>query len=78
MCELMFWYNIMRELVPIVFSCGFIISILSWVTAYVIWILDDKISKTFLLMPLVIAVLGLCYYIGMERLAFNLTNGGPC
>ena len=72
MSEFRFWYDIMVNCAPIVIICGLLASLLSLFHALSVWAETDKISKTYLFIPVVIIILGFCYYIGMERLMFEL------
>jgi len=67
-----FWHSIMVSCLPAAAICGLLASLLSLFGVFIVWVDTEKFSKTFLLIPVVIVILSFCYYIGVERLAFEL------
>ncbi len=76
--ELLFWYDIMSSCALGAIICGILFSIISLLCAFNVWVETEKFSKTYLLIPVVIVILGFCYYIGMERLMLEIYRNGPC
>ncbi len=76
--ELRFWYDIMSNCALGAIICGIIFSVVSLFCAFNVWVETEKYPKRYLLIPVVIVILGFCYYIGMERLAFEMDVNGPC
>ena len=76
MNEFEFWYNIMRDCESGALICGVLTSIVSIIYIVGTWIETNKFYKRYLIIPVTIIILGFCYYIGMERLLFEVK--GPC
>ncbi len=78
MNEFRFWYDIMVNCAPGALVCGLLFSVLSLLYTFGVWVETEKVYKRYLLIPIVIIILGFCYYIGMEKLMFEAHRNGPC
>ncbi len=72
--ECLFWYNIMVNCANSATLCGIAASFLSLFCAVLPWMDGEDFNKKYLFIPVVIVILGFCYYTGMERLIFEVNR----